>query len=45
MGMLQIKQLTIIHKKGLRITLKDFSSVFNKGDKAFMDTQKQKNDV
>ena len=32
--MLQIKNLTITHKKDLRVLLKDFSSTFNYGDKA-----------
>lgn len=34
--MLQIKQLTITHKKDLRIILKDFSFVLNPGDKAVL---------
>ena len=32
--MLQIKNLTITHKKDLRVLLKDFSCIFNYGDKA-----------
>ncbi len=32
--MLQIKNLTITHKKDLRVLLKDFSCTFNYGDKA-----------
>lgn len=34
--MLQIKNLTITHKKDLRTILQDFSCVFNDGDKAVM---------
>lgn len=34
--MLQIKQLTITHKKDLRVILKDFSFVLNPGDKAVL---------
>ena len=32
--MLQIKNLTITHKKDLRTILKDFNLYLNKGDKA-----------
>ena len=32
--MLQIKNLSIIHKKDLRVILNDFSCVLNDGDKA-----------
>ena len=32
--MLQIKNLTITHKKDLRVILQDFSCVFNAGDNA-----------
>ena len=34
--MLQIKQLTITHKKDLRVIVKDFSLVLNPGDKAVL---------
>lgn len=34
--MLQIKNLNITHKKDLRVILKDFSCVFNDGDKAVL---------
>lgn len=34
--MLQIKNLSITHKKDLRVILKDFSCVFNDGDKAVL---------
>ncbi|WP_270810613.1 ATP-binding cassette domain-containing protein [Hungatella effluvii] len=34
--MLQIKQLTITHKKDLRVILKDFSFVLNPGDKVVL---------
>lgn len=34
--MLQIKNLSITHKKDLRVILQDFSCVFNDGDKAVM---------
>ena len=34
--MLQIKNLTITHKKDLRVILEDFSCVFHEGDKAVM---------
>ena len=32
--MLQIKNLSITHKKDLRVILQEFSCVFNVGDKA-----------
>ena len=32
--MIQIKNLTITHKKDLRVILRDFSCVLNEGDKA-----------
>ena len=34
--MLQIKQLTITHKKDFRVILKDFSFVLNPGDKVVL---------
>ena len=34
--MLQIKNLTITHKKDFRVILQDFSCVLNEGDKAVM---------
>ena len=32
--MIQVKNLTITHRKDLRILLQDFSMVLNQGDKA-----------
>ena len=32
--MIQVKNLTITHRKDLRVILQDFSMVLNRGDKA-----------
>ena len=34
--MLQIKNLTVTHKKDMRTLVEDFSFVLNKGDRAVM---------
>lgn len=43
--MLQIKNLNIIHKKDLRVILKDFNCVLNDGDKAVIIGERRKREV
>lgn len=40
--MLQIKGLTVTHKKDLKVIIKDFSFVLNEGDKAGIDWRGRK---